>query len=81
MSFETTLVCDGCSGIIASGSQVEVIETLEREQGRAFVRARIGGWRALGSTEDWTRAKRHLGACCAEETRFFDGGTVPEAKS
>jgi hypothetical protein len=77
MSFETSLVCDGCSGIIDSGSRVSVVETLEREQGRAFKIARKDGVRALGPNEDWTRSKRHLGSCCAEATEFFDGVPVP----
>jgi hypothetical protein len=76
VSYETTLVCDGCSGIIDSGSKVSVIETLEREGGRAFVRARKGGWRTLGPGEDWTRAKRHFGSCCDDATDFGDGHRI-----
>jgi hypothetical protein len=76
VSFETTLICDGCSGIIASGSKLAVTEDLEREGGRAFVRARKGRLRELGPAEDWTRARRHLGSCCSGDTELRDGGEV-----
>jgi hypothetical protein len=75
--FEETLVCDGCSRVIDAGSRDRTLVTL-RDGGRAFVSGRRG-WEEIPASEPWGRSRRHLGACCAERDKFYDGDPVPTA--
>jgi hypothetical protein len=79
VSFETTLICDGCGTVWDGGSVASLVDELEMQEGRAFKRADVdrGDWVEMSPSEDWRRSKRHLAPCCVDATRFFDGTPVP----
>lgn len=67
MSYEETMVCDGCSTVVAGGRRRAMLRDL-REQGGE--RMTVDG------------RERHLCACCVEYcTTFFDGTPIPGATS
>lgn len=82
MSFETTLICDGCGCIVDGGTKRSLVVELQRNGGRAFRRnyqadGSTAGWKELGKRHTWERSgTRHLGACCADATRFLDGEPI-----
>lgn len=83
MSFEETLVCDGCSRVIDGGPRGGMLRGLREQRGRAFERSGSAptstGWIELAA--DDPTATRHLCGNCAEDrVAFFDGVPVPASK-
>jgi hypothetical protein len=82
MSFEETLVCDGCSRVLDGGSRESTMRTLRDQDGRAFDRSRRGNWQDRRADEPWASTRRHLCGRCAETIRaFYDGDPVPPRPS
>lgn len=84
MSFEETLVCDGCSRVIDSGGRAQTIAGLRDDGGRAFVPVPTRHQTSMGEWEehDWdtgrgAMTRRHLCGRCAGAPRFYDGTPVP----
>lgn len=79
MSFEETLVCDGCSSVLSGGPRRETVPELLASGGRAFAiadRRRKVYVRVFGQ-EASTTSCRHLCVSCAGADAFFDGIAVP----
>lgn len=86
MSFEETMVCDGCSRVIDGGGRGQMMRDLAEEGGRAFNIA--GGPRSTWEEVDLTRAqttgattRRHLCGRCTGRTEFYDGVAVPTPRA
>lgn len=83
MSFEETLVCDGCSRVLGGGSREMTMRTLRDQEGLAFDRDRRGAWRERPASEPWASTRRHLCGRCVAEGRpdFYDGEPIPDRRS
>ena len=79
MSFEETLICDGCSSVLGGGPRRNTVAELLSDGGAAFVlddrRRRI--YARIGGQDATLRSSRHLCARCSGATVFFDGVSVP----
>lgn len=76
MSFETTMICDGCGSVLDGGDKDSLAAELWRNKGRAF-RRNGRGWSELRTPRGFLSASRHLGPCCANRTKFGDASPVP----
>lgn len=79
MSFEETLVCDGCSSVLSGGPRRETVPELLASGGRAFMPydSRRRTWVECGDDTAPENSLRHLCAGCSGATEFFDGTVVP----
>lgn len=80
MSFEETLVCDGCSRVIDGGNRDQTLGSLRDEDGLAYDKNRRGDWELRPSDEPWASTRRHLCGKCVERgiTHFYDGARIPD---
>lgn len=62
MSYEETMVCDGCSGVLSGGSRRQMVLDLKAMGGESF------------TVDD---RPRHLCNECVGRKAFFDGLPVP----
>ncbi len=80
MSFEETLICDGCSCVVSGGPRGQTVPEVLARGGAAF---RPGG-RLPGMFTRCTAEKaaatstRHLCPRCVDRKEFFDGVPVPQ---
>ena len=81
MSFEETLVCDGCSSVLDGGSREMMLRTLRDQDGRAFDKDRRGNWQDRPFDEPWASTRRHLCGRCADAAAFYDGDPVPDRET
>lgn len=74
MSFELTLVCDGCSTVLNGGDRAQMEKEHREGGGRSFV-STLGAWTEVKIGE----GERHLCWSCVHEgvQRFGDGASVP----
>jgi hypothetical protein len=79
VSFEETLVCDGCSRIIDGGSREQTLGTLRDEGGLAYDKNRRDEWEGRPTSEPWASTRRHLCGGCVEQgvARFYDETPIP----
>lgn len=79
MSYEETLICDGCSKVIDGGTRRSTTRTLVDQGGRAFSRGRREQI-VEDPVDQASRSFRHLcGDCAGSRRTFFDGTPIPEA--
>jgi hypothetical protein len=80
VSFEETLVCDGCSSVLDGGSRKNTLLTLRANGGRAFDKHWSGnGWSERSPEEPWASTRRHLCGGCVRRgvDRFYDLSAIP----
>ena len=71
MSFEETLICDGCGTVLNGGDRLQMTRELREAGGRSFV-STLGAWTEVKRGN----GDRHLcGACTRKGRRQFGDGT------
>lgn len=78
MSYEETLICDGCSRPVDGGRRQSTTKALVEDGGRAFKRlsTRRATFKEIPADEAHF-GDRHLCGGCTGRTEFFDGKPVP----
>lgn len=76
MSFEETLICDGCGSVLNGGDRRQMARELRENGGRSFV-STLGAWTEVKRGN----GDRHLCGACVRDGRrqFVDGAQIPPA--
>ena len=82
MSYEETLICDGCCSVVDGGPRRFTLQALKDGGGRAFgIGMRPHTWLEVES-DNWLNAKLHLCGDCVRDGRptFFNSDPIPTPK-